>query len=812
MIKALLVIVSSCFLVSDAAYAQAFEADIRPLLESACIRCHDAETKTPLNLESLDTDLANPDTFRRWEKIFDRVQDREMPPRSEPRPQRALVNKALASLEDALLKANLAARQNQRVAMRRLSQVEYEYTLHDLLGIHDELGELLAADVEAARFDTVASGQRISPIHVRSYLETADRALDSAIQLGTPTPSEPRFVGYLNSPRTAEWIDKPVQYGGNILKKLDDAVALFWDNDWTMRSDHAGFQIPYPGLYRITAEAYPYQANTPVTLLLVRGNEKQGGSSLIGAFDLVPGETRRVELTTFLKPNDFLFPTVHDLDRPDGGINIMRLKEGAKVYTGEGIAFKSLSVQGPLADTWPPQYTRDLLTGVELVRLNFPEDATWIRGYRFNLPKGALEHVKDIVARIAPLAFRRPPKEGEVEFFARLAEPAIAEERDFIDSVRVPLRAILSSPQFLFHSGKPGTLDDYALATRLSYFLWKSMPDEELFQLARERRLSDPEVLAQQVERMLDDEKSKRFVKDFVGQWLRLREIAATTPDETLYPEYDDVLNQAIMLETELFFAELMAQDLSVRNFINSDFTFLNRRLAEHYGVPGIEGQHMRKVALPEDSPRGGVLTHASILKLTANGTVTSPVKRGNFVLTNLLGKPPNPPPSDVTVEEPDTRGTITIREQLDKHRNLEVCATCHNHIDPPGFALESFDPIGGFRTRYRSTEAGDIPDRKLYGQHIFTYMEGPEVDASGITQDGESFSGIQEFKNLLLKQEDEVAHNFISQLVTYATGGEIQFADREELSHIVKQARANGYPVRSIIHLIAQSKLFRNK
>jgi hypothetical protein len=384
-----------------------------------------------------------------------------------------------------------------------------------------------------------------------------------------------------------------------------------------------------------------------------------------------------------------------------------------------------------------------------------------------------------------------------VEFYARLAEPAIAEGRDFAEVIRIPLRAILSAPEFLIHSGVPGELDDFALAARLSYFLWKSMPDEELFQLALFGMLSDPEVLEQQVDRMLNDKKSMRFVKDFLGQWLRLREIAATNPDERLYGKYDDVLNRALPRETELFFAELIANNLRVRNFVDSDFTFVNRRLAEHYDIPGIEGQQMRKVTLPEGSPRGGLLTQASILKLTANGSVTSPVKRGNFVVTNLLGQPPNPPPADVTIEEPDTRGTMTIREQLDKHRDLETCANCHNHIDPPGFALESFDPVGRFRTQYRTTK-----DSK-------TWLD---VDASGFTEHGEPFSGIQDFKELLLKQEDEIASHFISQLVIYATGGDIQFADREEVSQIIDQTRDSGYPVRSIIHNVVQSNLFRNK
>lgn len=814
MIRTLSVFISSCCFISGAAFAQLIEADVRPFIEVTCMKCHGAETETPLNLEELDYDLTNPATFRRWEHIFDRVRGREMPPRSEPRPKRAMVEQTLSSLKGALLEANLAARQNQRVTLRRLTRVEYEYTIHDLLLVYDAIGKLLPPDNDSASFDTVASGQQISPIHVRSYLEAADHALDSAIQLGRRPAKDARLIDYLHSPYVERWhVDTPLNQGGSITKKLDDAIALFLDTDWIMRSDRSGFRVDYPGMYRLRVVAYAYQAETPVTLMLIQANEKQGGSRLLGAFDLNPDEIRAVEVTTFLQPNDFLYPTVADIDVLPDGTNVRSELSGALYYKGEGLAIKSLTAQGPLVEMWPPRSTRDLLTGVGFIEREAVKVEKWGPAYDIELTKEPMEHVSDIVARLATLAFRRPPKEGEVESFARLAGPAIAEGQDFVEVVRIPLRAILSSPQFLYHGGDAGELDDFALAARLSYFLWKSMPDKELYILALFGKLSEPEVLARQVDRMLDDEKSMRFVKDFVGQWLRLREIGATTPSEKLYPEYDDVLHRAISRETELFFAELIAEDLGVRNIIDSDFTFVNRRLAEHYGVPGIEGQQMRKVVLAEDSPRGGILTQASILKITANGTVTSPVRRGNFVLTNLLGQPPSPPPPNVNSNiEPDTRGTTTIRETLSKHRTIETCASCHRTIDPPGFALESFDPIGGFRTRYRSTQEGDQPEGKLFGRAIHEYKDGLEVDPSDVTPDGKSFSGIGEFKEILLQQEDQIARNFISQLVVYATGGEIQFADRDELSKINEQTRDAGYPVRSIIHEIVQSNLFRNK
>ena len=281
----------------------------------------------------------------------------------------------------------------------------------------------------------------------------------------------------------------------------------------------------------------------------------------------------------------------------------------------------------------------------------------------------------------------------------------------------------------------------------------------------------------------------------------------ATAPDLKLYPEYDDRLGQAAELETELFLAELIEQNLGIANLIDADFTFLNRRLAEHYGVPGIEGQQMRKVTLPADSLRGGLLTQASIHKITANGTSTSPIPRGNFVLDNFLGRPAPPPPANVGGVEPDTRGTTTIREQLEAHRSNPICASCHRNIDPPGFALESFDPIGGLRSNYRFL--GE-PVNEYYASIEYN---GLPVDASGVTTDGESFEGFADYKLILLERElDAVAYNFASQLIAFGTGANIEFADRDEVDKIIAASKQQNYPMATMIHKVVDSDLFRRR
>ncbi len=826
-----------------AAPARSLEADVARLLEISCLRCHDADTETPLDLENLGYDLADRAAFRKWVRIFERLEAGEMPPRGTKRPPRAVVEAALGALERDLETADAAARAAEQAAPRRLTGLEYEYTLKDLLSIEEDLASLLPAESASAGFDTLAAEQGISPLHLRSYLEAADRALDAAIRLGRRPLSAAQVIDYPNLPSSYRVIRQSVN------KKVDDAVVMFIDLDHhntsgssssrLTRSDQNGFSVAHSGLYRVTVDAYPYQASTPVTLLLVRANPS-GATKLLGAFDLVNEESRTLELTTYLHPTDYLYPEVADLEWHTevedfyapigdwalesqlvvtGGGSRRRLLnnrlyhpmfyhptppglvDGAATYKGEGVAVRSLTIVGPLLTAWPPPSTRRLFDSIDI------DPAGDLK-----LTKDPYEHVVDVVSHLVPLAFRRPAEAGEVDAFASLAKPAIAAGREFVDAVRIPLRALLSAPQFLYHDDQPGELDDFALATRLSYFLWKSLPGEELFAAAREGTLSAPEVLAQHVERMLDDDKAQRFVADFVGQWLRLYDIELTTPDERLYPEYDEVLHHALQEETRLFFAELVRSDLGVRNLIDSDFTFLNRRLAEHYGIPGVEGQYMRKVSLPDDSLRGGVLTQASVLKITANGTTTSPVFRGSFVLTSLLGRAPSPPPANAGSVEPDTRGATTIREILAKHRRDPTCNVCHRAIDPPGFALEAFDPTGGFRTRYRSSGEGDRPTRTLYGRPILEYRDGPPVDAGGVTPDGRSFSGIAEYKRLLLEDEDQVARHFISQLAVYATGAEIGFADRDELSRLVAQSREGGYGVRTIIHNVTQSPLFRER
>jgi hypothetical protein len=347
----------------------------------------------------------------------------------------------------------------------------------------------------------------------------------------------------------------------------------------------------------------------------------------------------------------------------------------------------------------------------------------------------------------------------------------------------------------------------------LSYFLWNSKPDDRLFELAAAGRLHEPEVLKSEVERLLESPKSQRFVEDFVGQWLKLRLIAATDPDKKLYPEFNVYLQDSMVAETRAYFRELLDRNLGVSYLIKSDFAMLNEKLAVHYGIEGVRGSQIRRVPLPDASPRGAFLTQASILKITANGTTTSPVPRGAFVMDRLLGQPPEPPPSNITAVEPDVRGATTIREQLSRHRDNATCAACHAKIDPPGFALEAFDVIGGQRDRYRSIGEGDAPVRGSIDPFIgLSFKLGQPVDSTGTLTDGRAFKDILEFQTLVTSDSRRLLMNLAERLTVYSIGRDTTFGDRDALHAIVTNIQKQGGGIRTLIHDLIQSPLFQSR
>ena len=374
--------------------------------------------------------------------------------------------------------------------------------------------------------------------------------------------------------------------------------------------------------------------------------------------------------------------------------------------------------------------------------------------------------------------------------------------------------AVLCSPQFLCLDEKPGCLDDFALASRLSFFLWNSPPDRELRDCAAKNEIHRPQVLRAQARRLLDSPKSRCFVEAFLDYWLDLRKMLDTAPDAQLYSDYylDDLLTESALEEPRAFFAELLREDLPARSIVSSDFVFVNERLAAHYGLPPVPGVALRRTELPADSPRGGLMTQAAVLKVTANGTTTSPVLRGVWVMERILGQPVPAKPASVPAIEPDTRGAMTIRQQLERHRSDSSCAACHAKMDPAGFALENFDVMGGWRDRYRA-EGGGTPEPGIArsGQK-FTFHYALPVDARGELPDGRPFQDIRELKRLLLANEQQIARNLLQQLSVYATGAPVCFSDRPQIEAILQRAGSSQYGVRTLIQELVQSDLFREK
>jgi len=436
---------------------------------------------------------------------------------------------------------------------------------------------------------------------------------------------------------------------------------------------------------------------------------------------------------------------------------------------------------------------------------------------------------RSLLQEFADRAFRRPVKPDEVEPYAAIVEEQLEMGESFEEAMLAGYKAILCSPDFLFlglEDENPATADDgekpaYALASRLSYFLWNSLPDEELRQLAESGELAKPKVLLAQVERMLADPRSDRFVQHFLDQWLELEDIDFTMPDPQLYPEFDRWLRDSMLAETRAYFRKLITEDRSIDHVIDSDFVLVNQRLAELYNIRGVAGGRLQEVAIDEENPRGGLLGQAAVLKVTANGTATSPVLRGVWVTERILGVPIKPPPPNIPAIEPDASGAVTIREQIEKHRADSVCASCHKVMDPPGLALESFDVIGRFREHYRASgrpkRVGKGKDRMLE-PHISVITDsgrrtlvrlGGEVDPSGVLPDGRRFANVNEFRELLLDNKRQLAQNLARQLTIYATGRGHRFADREAIDAIVAQAKSADYGVRTLVENVVLSPLF---
>jgi len=804
--------------------------ELQSFLKAHCTACHNAQVKEgKLDLTTLTFSLDNPKTAALWVKVHERVESGEMPPKGVATPKPAARAAFLKALATPLLAHESArTKRDGRSTWRRMNRYEYENTLRDLLGAPWlQIKEKLPEDGVAFRYNKVGDALDVSHVQMSRYLTAAEYALKE-VQAQERAPAstvrrfyarqQPSFTGpmvfneFNGSPERATFplldsaADVPVLERKAPLTspatREREAVGVVASAYEPLEPTFNRFRAPAAGRYKLRLSAYSFwagpesekrwwhpsrnnlsagrthepinlYAEAPPRLLRRLGTVEVGPEPSVQEQEvyLLKGETIRPDAARLFR------------SRPPAWHNPLAEKDGQP-----GVAFRWLEVEGPLPDTTAP-------------RLFGPTAPT-------------AADVEPRITAFVQRALRRPLRSGEAAPFVKLAQLSLAQGDSPSEALITAYSAVLCSPAFVTLEEKPGPLDDHALASRLSYFLWNSEPDAPLRTLAAQGKLHEPAVIHAQTERLLADPKAQRFVAAFLDYWLDLRKVSLVSPDEALYCDYylDDYLLESATEETQHFFTALLNENLPVRNLVDAHFVTINARLAEHYGIPGVTGVALKKVALPPGSVRGGLLTQASVLKVTANGTNTSPVVRGAWITERILGQPVPPPPAAVPAVEPDIRGATTIRQQLDKHRTDPTCRSCHAKIDPPGFALESFDVCGGWRDRYRAL--GGTAKVAGFGKNgqPFPFSAGPAVDASGTLPDGRAFQDVKELKQLLAQDERGLARNLARQLITYGTGAPVRFGDRPQLTQILDKTAPGHYGVTSLIHAIVESELFRNK
>jgi hypothetical protein len=786
---------------------------VKSFVSANCVDCHDESIeKGGFDITKLPFGLDKPDAFSRWVHVLDRVQAGEMPPKDEPRPPAdallAFTHELAGRLREA--DASRIAREG-RVRARRLTRFEYERTMHDLLGIDVPLVNLLPEDARADGFDTVSSAQGVSHHLLEKYLGAIDVALDAAFGRALETPDDQ--ITNLAWAQLQELRPRGREPG----PRMEHQDAIAWASGIAFHGRMPPTMARDSGWYRVTLRvaAVNPPADGQVWCSVRSGVCFAIAPTLfwIGSFAAI-AEEREHTFEAWIEAG-------HMLEVRPNDSALKRARFGTVVPTAEaerigipGVAIRSLRMErihpgGDIAAV------RQRLFGS--LKLN-PAGSTDVvapaatRGRKMSAgprreaafapysAEPAAEAAR-LVRAFATRAFRREVSELEAAPYVALARAELDSGATLVDALRGAYRGVLASPRFLYLEEATGRLSDDALASRLSYFLWSTAPDQELRSVAEAGKLREPATLRGQVDRMLRDGKAQAFVENFTGQWLNLVEIDFTTPDAKLYPEFDEVLKHAMLEETRAGFAELVRRDLGVTHIVDSDFSLMNNRLARHYGVPWPGGEGLQRIALRPQDHRGGLITHGSVLKVTANGTTTSPVIRGVWMLERIMGQHVPPVPASVPAIEPDIRGAQTIREQLDKHRNVASCAVCHVKIDPPGFALETYDVIGGWRENYRVVKEGGK-----------SFERGPAVDPSFTMADGRPFKDTSEFKKFLLDDPDQLARNLAAKLVTYGTGAPVGFADRTAIEEIVASTRKTGHGVRSLIHAVVLSPLFTHK
>jgi hypothetical protein len=786
---------------------------VQPFLARSCYGCHNSKLKTAdLDLETFRTSPSVGDHAEVWEKVAERLQNGTMPPKGLPRPPQADIDGARSWIAKELATAARNAKPDPgRVTARRLNRAEYNNTIRDLVGVDFRPADDFPQDDSGYGFDNIGDVLSLSPVLLERYLKAAESVVSSA--LNGPAKMNPTVLRHQPPDRTVPLLTKALtEY---------DETGLSMPN-----ALHAMLRFPADGEYviKVALEGRRPNGSEPaqvafwidgklVNTLPLSGTFDGGSLDLFGA----QGDFRQrvtagdhwiaasiAHIYEGLPPS-YGGPNPSKLPQPPppDPSRFMRVASGA---TPEQIATARKTAEERMARNRVPANR----VWVHFVEAIGPYDQK-AGPERASLEKilvcGHLDgkHLpgcdRKVIAAFARRAFRRPVADAELAPYLKLAGDARRQGRSFNDSVAVALQAVLVSPDFLFRiepedsAPKSRTaavrpIGTHALASRLSYFLWSSMPDEELLRTADQGTLRKPEVLRAQIFRMLKDPKAHALVENFAGQWLELRRLESVAPDREKFPQFDEYLRMSMRQETELFFENLMREDRSVLDLLDAKDTFLNEKLATFYGVPGVKGPEFRSVTLP-DAARAGILTQASVLTVSSYATRTSPVLRGKWILENLLNSPiPPPPPNVPALDEAKIGAAGSMRTQMEEHRTNPACAACHSKMDPLGFAFENYDAIGHWRTK----------DGKFL------------IDASGTLPDGRNFKGPGELKALLRNERGVFAECVIEKLLTYALGRGVERYDRPVVKQIAERAAAQEYRFSALVLEIVNSLPFQNR
>lgn len=788
--------------------ASTYKERVQPILESYCIDCHGVgkqKAKLDLARQRNADDLAAESDL--WYRLLGQIESGKMPPKEEEQPKPEERHALTGWVRGEFTQMMLAKqREEGRSKLRRLTRTEYANTVQDLFGMRPVVDTYLPADSLVDGYDKVSSALPLSAEGALGYIKLADEELKWAMR---PLKADAET----EAARTirAEAVESGESPGQNTVLPNGFIVSYNTDNN-SGRVEYPGAKTAGP--HKVRMSVFGYQTNKPLPFGLYVGKTWTFPQEidLVEIFEAPPGKPTVIETELYLREgaNMRVIPLGLGVPVPKNSL--------AKNWSGPGLALQWVETES--APTPPP--AARFLTADFSAAL-----ATDLRGHKENtLNKRELQIGQEMLSRevvrefmeksfrrIGTRLFRRDLTEAEVEGYTNAMMKQIDDGKTPVEKAFLSqIHDMMTAPDFLCVLEKPGPLNDFALASRLSYFLWNSTPDEKLMAVARDGRLHEAKVLWEQTERLLNDPRSGRFVIDFTDQWLNLRAIADTSPDSQLYPTYEELLRFSSVRETRGYFRTLVAENLSVRRLVSSPWAWLNQPLAAHYGVPGVTGLQMRRVDLPDGSPYGGVWTQSSIMKVTANGTNTSPVKRGVWVSERLLGIHIPPPPPNVNPVQPDIRGAKTLRQQLAMHSADASCAACHTRFDPYGFALESFDVTGGFRTKFRELNPEVAKLRPDQRQGRAPWRDGLKVDCAGQTPDGMAFRNVGDLRKLLASNPRQLALGLTRHLITYATGTPPTGVDEPAIEAIVQKTAADDYPVRSLIHALVQSEVFRNK